>query len=71
MSFSGLISTKFRNYDVGYQERLTRSSKIFPWVGAFLPRAVLLQKSLQRGRAFDYLKKFPRGFARGNVGAWN
>ena len=49
--------------------------KIVPGGGVFVyffgPRAVISQKFSARGRGFDYLKKVPRGSARGDVGAWN
>ena len=31
----------------------------------FVPGAMLLQENFPRGRAFDYLKKIPRGVCRG------
>ena len=42
--------------------------KYSPGVGVSLPRGpCFCRKILLRGRAFDHLKKFPRGFARGGM----
>ena len=71
-SFKDLIFAKFQNFDADYQERLTRSSKIFPGVGTFsAPGPCFCIKILFQGRAFDYLINSP-GFAwGGGVDTWN
>ena len=59
-SFQALISAKSQNFDAGSRERLTRSSKILPGIGVFLPWGqCFCRKILPPGRAFDHLKKFP------------
>ena len=40
---------------------LTRSSQIFPGVGAFSSGDLFLQKNFSLGQGFDYFEKNPRG----------